>query len=146
MVTMRDGTKLHTLIYAPREIKEPLPFLLVRTPYGIATRAERAMRTSYGDLIDDGDIFVFQDSRGRFKSEGTFVVMRPPRDPADAKAIARRPTPTTRSTGFSSMFANVSAAPTSGSAIAVLTSASVSVLTGSFGTDSYTGRGGRCSS
>ena len=39
------------------------------------------------DLADDGYIFVFQDIRGRHKSEGQFVMMRPPRDPKNAKAI-----------------------------------------------------------
>ena len=41
MIAMRDGVKLYTTIYAPKDIKGPLPFILLRTPYGIDTRGPR---------------------------------------------------------------------------------------------------------
>jgi hypothetical protein len=81
MIPMRDGIKLHTLVYAPREHKEPLPFVMLRTPYGIESRAPKALMDYLKDMADEGYIFVFQDIRGRHKSEGQFVMMRPPRTP-----------------------------------------------------------------
>lgn len=82
---MRDGTKLHTVIFRPREAKEKLPILLLRTPYG----ADGWSPTSSGirDLAAEGYVFVFQDIRGRHKSEGTFVMMRPVVDHASSKAF-----------------------------------------------------------
>jgi uncharacterized protein len=87
MVPMRDGVKLFTRVYVPKEAKEPLPILLLRTPYGIDGRAERQFRVYLRDLVEDGYVFAYQDIRGRYNSEGTFVMTRPPRDPADPKAI-----------------------------------------------------------
>jgi putative CocE/NonD family hydrolase len=87
MVPMRDGIGLFTTVHAPRDAADPLPILLIRTPYGIAGRGERNLRGPLKELADDGYIFVFQDIRGRFQSEGTFVMTRPPRDPADPKAV-----------------------------------------------------------
>jgi uncharacterized protein len=84
MVPMRDGVKLHTTVYAPREVREKLPFLLLRTPYGTGPYGDE-YRTSLGpsrhsfEFEEDGFIFVFQDVRGKFKSEGEFTVMRPHR-------------------------------------------------------------------
>ncbi len=86
MVPMRDGVKLHTLIFVPKQAPGDLPFILTRTPYGIAG-SEGVFRTSYAELAQEGYIFVFQDIRGRFTSEGQFVMLRPPRDKRDAKAI-----------------------------------------------------------
>lgn len=86
-IPMRDGAKLYTTVHAPKDAEGPLPIILVRTPYGIGGRGERSLRGAYKELADDGYIFVFQDIRGRFKSEGTFVMCRPPRDPADPKAV-----------------------------------------------------------
>jgi len=79
MIPMRDGVKLHTLIYAQKAISEPRPLILTRTPYGIAGSA-RTPNGAYAELADDGYIFVFQDIRGRFTSEGQFVMLRPQRD------------------------------------------------------------------
>src|SRR5271155_5145352 len=76
MIPMRDGVKLHTIIYAPKEHKAPLPFIMLRTPYGIESRGSRALKEYMKDLADDGYIFVFQDIRGRHKSEGQFVMQR----------------------------------------------------------------------
>src|SRR5437899_586625 len=77
MVPMRDGAKLFTLVYVPKQVKGPLPIIFVRTPYGIDTRADRDFRSYLKDLVDDGYAFAFQDIRGRFKSEGKFVMCRP---------------------------------------------------------------------
>jgi putative CocE/NonD family hydrolase len=87
MVPMRDGVKLHTAVYVPTTITGPLPIILYRTPYGIDGRAERSFTGYLKELAADGYIFAFQDIRGRFKSDGTFVMTRPARDPANPKAI-----------------------------------------------------------
>ncbi|MEO5814335.1 MAG: CocE/NonD family hydrolase [Gemmatimonadaceae bacterium] len=79
MIPMRDGVKLHTLIYTQKGITDPRPLILTRTPYGIAG-SPRTMNGSYAELSDDGYIFVFQDIRGRFTSEGQFEMLRPPRN------------------------------------------------------------------
>ena len=86
MVPMRDGVSLHTLIFVPKDRAADLPILLTRTPYGI-TASGGVFGTSYAELARDGYIFVFQDNRGRFGSEGQFVMLRPPRDKRDPKAI-----------------------------------------------------------
>lgn len=85
-IAMRDGVKLHTVVVAPTNATQTLPFLMERTPYS-ADSGAGATRSSLRELADEGYIFVFQDIRGRYKSEGTFVMSRPPRDPADPKAI-----------------------------------------------------------
>ena len=86
MIPARDGVKLHTIIYAPKNQAGPLPIILTRTPYGIAGSAG-SFTTSYAELAEEGFIFAFQDIRGRFGSEGQFVMLRSPRDKRDAKAI-----------------------------------------------------------
>jgi len=86
MIPMRDGVKLHAKIFTPRAQSEPLPFLIERTPYGAAEYA-KALDRSLKPLADDGYIFVFEDLRGKFGSEGTFVMNRPARDPSDKKAL-----------------------------------------------------------
>ena len=87
MIPMRDGVKLHTIIYAPKSHTGSLPILFNRTPYGIDGMYNVFPSGILKDLIDDPFIFAFQDIRGRFKSEGQFVMLRPLRDPANAKAI-----------------------------------------------------------
>ncbi len=89
MIPARDGVKLHTEIYAPRGASEPLPIVLERTPYGTADDAKGYSRKlgRYLEMIPDGYIFVFQDIRGRYGSEGKFVMQRPVRNPKDPKAI-----------------------------------------------------------
>src|SRR6476659_1417346 len=77
MIPMRDGTRLNTRIFRSKKSREPLPFLLTRTPYG----------ASFRELLPEPYIFVSQDIRGRYKSEGEFVMLRPPRDKSDPKAI-----------------------------------------------------------
>ncbi len=89
MIPMRDGVRLHTEIYIPRESSGPLPFLLTRTPYGLNDDANGYTRIFrlYRAMIPAGYIFVFQDIRGRYLSGGHFVMNRAPRNPADPKAI-----------------------------------------------------------
>ncbi len=84
MVPMRDGIRLNTVIFKPEAASGPLPFLMIRTPYGAGGNPNQV---SLRELSADGYIFVFQDIRGRYKSEGRFVMMRPPRDKNDPKAI-----------------------------------------------------------
>lgn len=84
---MRDGVHLYTIVYAPKESREPLPFMFLRTPYGVSGWGYRAVARYLKPLADAGYIFVFQDIRGRYKSEGKFVMGRPLRNKSDAKAI-----------------------------------------------------------
>jgi hypothetical protein len=89
MIAVRDGVKLHTEIYSPKKITEALPILFERTPYGIADPENgfgRKLRR-YAELIPDGYIFVFQDIRGRYGSEGKFVMLHPIHDPSDVHGI-----------------------------------------------------------
>ena len=87
MIPMRDGVKLHTIILKPADIADPLPFLIMRTPYGV-DGTDRAEIFGYRpELARDGYIFVAQDIRGRFKSEGQFVMSRPMADHKDPKAV-----------------------------------------------------------
>src|SRR5512133_180835 len=88
-IAMRDGIKLHTEIHVPKHASGRLPILMVRTPYNASNQSARVLKGSgYRELARDGYIFVFQDIRGRYKSEGQFVMMRPPRDDkSDPKAF-----------------------------------------------------------
>ena len=89
MIPMRDGVKLHTEIYTPREAKESLPFLMERSPYGISApdKSYSGILFRYSDMWPDGYIFVLQDIRGRYGSEGQFAMNRPVHDPRDPKGI-----------------------------------------------------------
>ena len=88
MVPMRDGVQLQTVIMTPKNASGPLPILLTRTPYGVPENGDHFNESGrYDDLIADGYIFVTQNIRGRFKSEGTFVMQRRPRDKSDPKSI-----------------------------------------------------------
>lgn len=79
-IPMRDGTKLFTAIYLPRDSSRKYPVLLNRTPYSIAPYGEdnypAALRPSE-HFAREGYIFVFQDVRGKNKSEGAFIDMTP---------------------------------------------------------------------
>jgi uncharacterized protein len=86
MIPMRDGVKLHTKIFTPNEQHGPLPFVMKRTPYGIERSADN-FGAYMKALADEGYIFVFQDIRGKFGSEGTFVMQRPARRAGDASAL-----------------------------------------------------------
>ena len=89
MIPMRDGVKLHTEIDTPKNSTEPLPILMERTPYGIAAQGGGVsnMIRRYADMVPDGYIFVFQDIRGRYGSEGKFVMLHPIHDPSDPNGI-----------------------------------------------------------
>ncbi|GAB4039027.1 CocE/NonD family hydrolase [Spirosoma jeollabukense] len=84
---MRDGVRLNTVIYTPKTSKEPVPFLLTRTPYGVSETDSPDRIPYVKDMADDGYIFVYQDIRGRYKSEGTFEMQRFSRNKEDPKAI-----------------------------------------------------------
>ncbi|NHN25129.1 CocE/NonD family hydrolase [Flavobacterium jejuense] len=81
-ITMRDGVKLFTAIYIPKDISKDnkYPFLMQRTCYSIAPYGEDNFKKSLGPnsfLLKDKYIFVYQDVRGRYMSEGTFTNMTP---------------------------------------------------------------------
>lgn len=87
---MRDGVHLNTEIYTPEDADEPLPIILTRTPYELRHDGKgihRSLTSSYSWLAEEKYIFVFQDIRGRYESEGEFVMMRPPRDGKDKTSI-----------------------------------------------------------
>ena len=87
MIPMRDGVRLHSFIYAPTRSSEKLPILFLRTPYGTGDMTPAQLAGALPELTADGYIIVNQDIRGRFKSEGQFVMLRQPRDPKDKNAI-----------------------------------------------------------
>jgi putative CocE/NonD family hydrolase len=79
-IPMRDGVKLFTQVYIPKDASRSYPFLITRTPFGVTPYGERNFRRLPGpsESFDrSGYIFVFQDVRGRYQSEGNFVDMRP---------------------------------------------------------------------
>ena len=80
MIPMRDGVKLHTLVFTPTNATEKLPIILHRTPYGIGGLNSVGVNRHHKELVKQGYIFVLQDIRGRYNSEGLFVMLRPPRD------------------------------------------------------------------
>lgn len=80
MVPMRDGVRLFTIVYTPRDTTQTYPFLLLRTPYSIPPYEPDVYRKKLGPSAEfdrDGYIFVYQDVRGKFRSEGQFEVMQP---------------------------------------------------------------------
>jgi putative CocE/NonD family hydrolase len=90
MIPMRDGVKLFTIVYQPKNTAERYPFMIHRTPYSSPPYGPDTYRASLGpsaDFAREGFIFVYQDVRGKFRSEGEFVVMRPihaaPKTPKD---------------------------------------------------------------
>jgi putative CocE/NonD family hydrolase len=87
LIPMRDGIRLNTVIFTPKTAGEPLPFLLNRTPYGVTDTPFPDQSSYTKNLSDEGYIFVTQDIRGRYKSEGTFEMQRFARNPNNPKAI-----------------------------------------------------------
>ena len=87
MIAMRDGVKLNTHVYTPTRTTEQYPMILLRTPYGIGNSTPTQIASALPELTAEGFIIVQQDIRGRFKSEGQFVMLRQPRDPKDKNAI-----------------------------------------------------------
>jgi putative CocE/NonD family hydrolase len=79
-IPMRDGVHLFTAVYLPKDSSSRYPFLIVRTPYSVSPYGVDHYRKQLGpspEFDKAGYIFVFQDVRGRYMSEGTFVEMRP---------------------------------------------------------------------
>jgi len=79
-ISMRDGVRLFTAVYVPKDSSHSYPFLIDRTPYSVAPYGVDQYRTQLGpsrEFDKSGYIFVFQDVRGRFMSEGVFTEMRP---------------------------------------------------------------------
>ena len=114
MIPMRDGVKLHTVILVPNGAQGMPPSCLTRTPYGRkrsspphavsctpGTLALRATTTPPTSLSTDGYIRVVQDVRGKYGSEGDFVMNRPLHGPQNPTLGGRTPPiPTTPSTGW----------------------------------------------
>jgi uncharacterized protein len=86
MIPMRDGVKLHAIILRPTDTHEPLPFIMQRTPYGVDGSSSDSMNSRYTELAHSGYIFVMEDIRGRYESQGTFVMMRPIADHHDPQS------------------------------------------------------------
>lgn len=74
MIPVRDGVHLQTVILTPVDAKGPLPILFRRTPYGVPENAPTEIAPNIKELAADGYIFVIQNLRGRFKSEGVFLL------------------------------------------------------------------------
>ena len=96
MIPMRDGVKLHTVIVIPKSIVEgKAPIMLTRTPYNASGRAGRMKSPHITSILGDGDdafiengyIRVFQDVRGKYGSEGDYVMTRPVRGPLNNTAV-----------------------------------------------------------
>ncbi len=80
LVPMRDGVRLFTSVYVPKDTAQSYPFLLTRTPYSVAPYGVDQYRASLGPsehFEKEGFIFVYQDARGRYMSEGDFQQVRP---------------------------------------------------------------------
>lgn len=85
MIPVRDGVHLQTVILTPIDQQGLLPILFRRTPYGVPDKPPEQMPPSLKELAQDGYIFVIQNLRGRFKSEGVFNLSSWV-DPNDPKA------------------------------------------------------------
>jgi len=94
MIPMRDGVKLHTVIVVPKGAKDA-PILLTRTPYNASNRANRSNSTHMVAVLQVADevfvgagyIRVYQDLRGKYKSEGEYVMTRPVRGPLNPTSV-----------------------------------------------------------
>ncbi len=76
MIPMRDGVRLFTIVYTPKDQSHTYPILIERTPYGIPPYGADAYRAILGPspaFTQEGYIFVYQDARGKFNSEGQFI-------------------------------------------------------------------------
>jgi hypothetical protein len=79
-IPMRDGVRLFTAVYRPTDISKKYPILMMRTPYSVGPYGADRYRATLGpseSYEKEGFIFVFQDVRGQYMSEGTFVNMTP---------------------------------------------------------------------
>lgn len=89
-ITMRDGVKLFTSIYTPKDKSKKYPIMLSRTPYSVAPYGPNDYKTSVGPSLlfqKERYIFVYQDVRGRLMSEGDYVNIRPHIPGKTGKAI-----------------------------------------------------------
>lgn len=81
LIPMRDGVRLYTEIYVPEHATEKLPILFTRTPYGVRTGnfsyGDYRLNDAYKALAEEKYIFVFQDMRGKYNSEGAYALLRP---------------------------------------------------------------------
>ena len=80
MIAMRDGIKLYTVIYIPKDAGQKFPILMERTPYSSAPYGKDNYSRRIGpnmQLAKEKYIFVYQDVRGRYMSEGEFEDVRP---------------------------------------------------------------------
>lgn len=89
-IPMRDGKKLFTAVYAPKDNSQKYPMMLLRTPYNVGPYGADNYKENLGPsdiFAKDHFIFVYQDVRGRYMSEGEFVNVAPHKDvkkgPAD---------------------------------------------------------------
>jgi uncharacterized protein len=99
MIPMRDGVKLFTVILIPKNIQQPAPIVMARTPYnaskrtaaneGASPRMSMGVRSAVDNdpLIRNGYIVVMQDVRGKYKSEGTYIVNLPLRGPLNSGKV-----------------------------------------------------------
>ncbi len=90
LIPMRDGTKLFTAIYTPKDQTKKYPVLLNRTPYTVAPYGANEYKKSLGNFpaeMREGFIFVYQDVRGKWMSEGEFEDVRPVNKTKNKKAI-----------------------------------------------------------
>ncbi|WP_168356045.1 CocE/NonD family hydrolase [Sphingomonas gei] len=77
-IPMRDGAKMHAQVWRPRARTGLLPILLQVSPYGFdPEHVLKLFGGAFSDLAKDGFIFVLEDVRGRFGSEGNFVMLQP---------------------------------------------------------------------
>jgi len=79
MIEMRDGIKLHTTIYSPKDTSKTYPMLMMRTPYSCRPYGENEFKSKIGPnkyLMEEGNIMIYQDVRGRWNSEGVYDNMR----------------------------------------------------------------------
>ncbi|SKB31924.1 CocE/NonD family hydrolase [Sphingopyxis flava] len=94
MIPMRDGTRLYTVIVVPKGAKNA-PIVLTRTPYNARSRANRkdspsmlsTLPLSDEIFVKDGYIRVYQDIRGKYGSEGDYIVNRPPVGPLNPTKV-----------------------------------------------------------
>lgn len=87
MIPMRDRVKLHAVILKPSDIATPLPILMERTPYGVDDTSRASFFAQRPELAREGYIYIGEDIRGRNKSQGKFVMMRPLADRHNPKAV-----------------------------------------------------------
>jgi putative CocE/NonD family hydrolase len=84
MVPMRDGVQLETTVLTPRGPTDALPIIVFRTPYGVPSCPVRMIQPFFRELAADGYVFALQNTRGRGRSEGQFVMNQPLRPAPDA--------------------------------------------------------------